>query len=79
MLTSFGYILKISMCNLDMECDTNLFYYFFFFFGLGGEGYSNDNLNLISRLWIRKELYLLFLTRKMETLFCLFVSKREAM
>lgn len=83
MLTSFEYLLKISMCNLDMECDTNLFYYllllFFWVVGGGGGGYSNDNLNLISRLWIRKELYLLFLTRKMETLFCLFVSKREAM
>lgn len=38
MLTSFGYILKISMCNLDMECDTNLFYYllFIYLFWLGG-------------------------------------------
>lgn len=54
-------------------------YIYIYFFGCWGEGYSNDNLNLISRLWIRKALYLLFLTRKMETLFCLFVSKREAM
>lgn len=40
MLTSFGYILKISMCNLDMECDTNLFYYLYiyiFFLVAGGK------------------------------------------
>lgn len=44
MLTSFGYILKISMCNLDMECDTNLFYYLLLllFFGWGGGGGKKD-------------------------------------